>query len=136
MSVTTIDRGARAGGPNGGPGAGGPPEFDRTPPQDVAAEQGVLGGMLLSKDAIADALKPLPLPHEQAAYLTASQLLKLLEAAQRHDAAVFAKMGIPTAMLFIRTPGGLSHHPDESVALADVQAALETCMHFLETLTP
>ncbi|MFV0426110.1 MAG: replicative DNA helicase [Beutenbergiaceae bacterium] len=28
--------------------------FDRTPPQDVAAEQSVLGGMMLSKDAIAD----------------------------------------------------------------------------------
>ena len=28
--------------------------FERTPPQDVAAEQCVLGGMLLSKDAIAD----------------------------------------------------------------------------------
>ncbi len=28
------------------------PEFDRTPPQDLVAEQSVLGGMLLSKDAI------------------------------------------------------------------------------------
>ena len=31
-------------------------EFERTPPQDIAAEQCVLGGMLLSKDAIADAV--------------------------------------------------------------------------------
>ncbi|SFO50736.1 replicative DNA helicase, partial [Pseudonocardia ammonioxydans] len=28
--------------------------FDRQPPQDLTAEQSVLGGMLLSKDAIAD----------------------------------------------------------------------------------
>src|SRR5690349_20079885 len=28
--------------------------FERVPPQDLAAEQSVLGGMLLSKDAIAD----------------------------------------------------------------------------------
>ncbi|MGV7795929.1 DnaB-like helicase N-terminal domain-containing protein, partial [Mycobacterium kansasii] len=28
----------------------------RQPPQDLAAEQSVLGGMLLSKDAIADVL--------------------------------------------------------------------------------
>jgi replicative DNA helicase len=34
-------------------------EFDRTPPQDVAAEQSVLGGMLLSKDAIADVVEVL-----------------------------------------------------------------------------
>ena len=33
------------------------PEFERTPPQDVAAEQSVLGGMLLSKDAIADVVE-------------------------------------------------------------------------------
>lgn len=32
-------------------------QFDRTPPQDNAAEQCVLGGMLLSKDAIADVLE-------------------------------------------------------------------------------
>ena len=38
-----------------GPGRG----FDRTPPQDVSAEQSVLGGMLLSKDAIADVVEVL-----------------------------------------------------------------------------
>jgi replicative DNA helicase len=32
-------------------------EFTRTPPQDVVAEQSVLGGMLLSKDAIADVVE-------------------------------------------------------------------------------
>ena len=35
------------------------PEFERTPPQDLVAEQSVLGGMLLSKDAIADVLEVL-----------------------------------------------------------------------------
>ncbi len=34
-------------------------QFDRSPPQDVAAEQSVLGGMLLSKDAIADVVEML-----------------------------------------------------------------------------
>jgi replicative DNA helicase len=34
-------------------------EFERTPPQDLVAEQGVLGGMLLSKDAIADVIETL-----------------------------------------------------------------------------
>ncbi|HEX6232684.1 MAG TPA: replicative DNA helicase [Jiangellaceae bacterium] len=36
-----------------------PPGYDRTPPQDIAAEQAVLGGMLLSKDAIADVVEVL-----------------------------------------------------------------------------
>ena len=34
-------------------------EFERTPPQDLQAEQSVLGGMLLSKDAIADVVEVL-----------------------------------------------------------------------------
>src|SRR4051794_36024661 len=34
-----------------------PSDFERTPPQDLAAEQSVLGGMLLSKDAIADVVE-------------------------------------------------------------------------------
>ena len=40
---------------------GGAPSTDlgRTPPQDVAAEQSVLGGMMLSKDAIADVVEVL-----------------------------------------------------------------------------
>lgn len=39
------------------PAAPAPNEYDRTPPQDIAAEQSVLGGMLLSKDAIADVIE-------------------------------------------------------------------------------
>lgn len=34
-----------------------PPPPDRTPPQDLAAEQSVLGAMMLSKDAIADVVE-------------------------------------------------------------------------------
>ena len=36
-----------------------PAVFDRQPPQDLAAEQSVLGGMLMSKDAIADVIEAL-----------------------------------------------------------------------------
>ncbi|MFC8077033.1 replicative DNA helicase [Streptomyces sp. NPDC057307] len=36
---------------------GGSPGFERVPPQDLDAEQSVLGGMLLSKDAIADVVE-------------------------------------------------------------------------------
>ncbi len=46
--------------PAGGQQSGNGPrdgQFDKTPPQDVAAEQCVLGGMLLSKDAIADVVE-------------------------------------------------------------------------------
>ncbi len=48
---------ARSG--EGGRGSAGPSPFDRQPPQDLTAEQSVLGGMLLSKDAIADVVEVL-----------------------------------------------------------------------------
>ncbi|GAA2898059.1 replicative DNA helicase [Nonomuraea rubra] len=38
-------------------GAGAGPGFERTPPNNIEAEQSVLGGMLLSKDAIADVVE-------------------------------------------------------------------------------
>ena len=40
-----------------------------------------------------------------------------------HDAMVMAAR-VPTAMLFLRSPGGISHHPDETVLEEDVEAAL------------
>jgi allantoate deiminase len=50
-----------------------------------------------------------------------------------HDAMIVARR-MPVAMLFLRTPGGISHHPDESVLAEDVAVALEVGMRFLEEL--
>ncbi|MFF4208894.1 replicative DNA helicase [Streptomyces sp. NPDC001796] len=44
-------------GPDSGTWDGGGSAFERVPPQDLDAEQSVLGGMLLSKDAIADVVE-------------------------------------------------------------------------------
>ncbi|MEO3776847.1 replicative DNA helicase [Micromonospora sp. B11E3] len=56
MSVTDDMRTEQRGGQPPAP-AQRDAQFERTPPQDVAAEQCVLGGMLLSKDAIADVVE-------------------------------------------------------------------------------
>jgi replicative DNA helicase len=48
------------------------PAYDRQPPQDVQAEQSVLGGMLLSKDAIADVVEQL---HGNDFYRPAHQIV-------------------------------------------------------------
>ncbi|MFF8813623.1 replicative DNA helicase [Streptomyces pactum] len=45
--------------PDGEDGGWDGPGFERVPPQDLDAEQSVLGGMLLSKDAIADVVEVL-----------------------------------------------------------------------------
>jgi len=41
-----------------------------------------------------------------------------------HDAAVFAKVGIPTAMIFVRNENG-SHNPDEAMNLDDFAVATQ-----------
>lgn len=47
-----------------------------------------------------------------------------------HDAVVMAKK-FPTAMLFLRHPGGVSHHPDERVETADVAVAIDVLLQFV-----
>lgn len=53
MTIEDLEYGAP---PDSGRTGGG---FDRTPPQDLEAERSVLGGMMISKDAIADVIEQL-----------------------------------------------------------------------------
>jgi allantoate deiminase len=41
-----------------------------------------------------------------------------------HDAMILAEK-MPAAMIFLRSPGGISHDPRESVEVQDVSKALE-----------
>jgi allantoate deiminase len=50
-----------------------------------------------------------------------------------HDAMIMAAR-IPSAMIFLRTPGGISHDPAESVEADDVAKAIECGLHLLEQL--
>jgi allantoate deiminase len=55
---------------------------------------------------------------------------KIMPSGAGHDAMVMAAR-VPTAMLFLRSPGGISHHPAESVLEEDVEAALNVGRAFL-----
>jgi allantoate deiminase len=50
-----------------------------------------------------------------------------------HDAMILAGR-VPAAMIFLRTPGGISHDPAESVAVEDVEKAIECGLHLLDQL--
>ena len=51
-------------------------EFERTPPHDLAAEQCVLGGMLMSKDAISDVLEVIrPSDHYRPAHQIVHEII-------------------------------------------------------------
>lgn len=71
---------------------------------------------------------------ETAAQATGARPHRMVSGAG-HDAMVLAKK-LPAAMLFLRSPGGVSHHPDEAVLAEDVQAALDAGLYFLKHLEP
>ncbi len=58
---------------------------------------------------------------------------RIMPSGAGHDAMIVAKY-FPAVMLFLRSPGGISHHPDETVLHEDVEAALATGMQFLNLL--
>ncbi|MGA9392960.1 MAG: allantoate amidohydrolase [Candidatus Sulfotelmatobacter sp.] len=50
-----------------------------------------------------------------------------------HDAMILAEK-VPAAMIFLRTPGGISHDPAESVAGEDIEKAIECGLYLLDQL--
>ena len=63
----------------------------------------------------------------------ASGSAPLLPSGAGHDAQIVAA-AVPAAMLFVRSPNGLSHHPDEMVRVEDVAVALGVVMRLLNML--
>jgi allantoate deiminase len=57
---------------------------------------------------------------------------RLLPSGAGHDAGILAPL-FPVTMLFVRCREGLSHHPDEFVALEDIAVALHVTVEFLRS---
>jgi allantoate deiminase len=51
-----------------------------------------------------------------------------------HDAMILQER-IPSTMIFLRSPGGISHHPEESVRAQDVENALAAGLAILRLMT-
>jgi N-carbamoyl-L-amino-acid hydrolase len=58
----------------------------------------------------------------------------LIPTAAGHDAGILAAAGIPTAMLFVRNPTGISHSPAEHAETADCHAGVEALADALQEL--
>jgi N-carbamoyl-L-amino-acid hydrolase len=58
----------------------------------------------------------------------------VLPTAAGHDAGVLADAGIPTTMLFVRNPTGVSHSPAETASMADCIKGVEALADTLELL--
>ena len=68
-----------------------------------------------------------------AAAEDAGLLHPVLVSGAGHDAQIMAQK-MPAAMLFLRSPNALSHHPDEMVNAEDVTAGLRVGARFLDLL--
>jgi N-carbamoyl-L-amino-acid hydrolase len=51
-----------------------------------------------------------------------------------HDAGILANAGVPTAMLFVRNPTGVSHSPREHAEVADCLEGVTALTTVLEDL--
>jgi allantoate deiminase len=69
---------------------------------------------------------------QEAIRSTSSQPHRMTSGAG-HDAMILAEQ-VPAAMIFLRSPGGISHDPAESVEVEDVAKALECGLHLLDQL--
>jgi allantoate deiminase len=60
--------------------------------------------------------------------------VRCLASGAGHDAMILAAC-MPACMLFLRSPGGISHHPDEDVRADDVASALAVGLEFLRAMS-
>ncbi len=101
--------------------------------QAIAAQRGLRFDSVRQMDQPA-----VPMDEQLTAYLieaieAAGLPAYRMQSGAGHDAMVMAAR-VPTAMLFLRSPGGISHHPDETVFAEDVEAALAVGRKFFERL--
>lgn len=101
--------------------------------KEIAARRGlsVQETSLLSQPAVA--MSPFLISEIEAAIVkTGSEPHRMVSGAG-HDAMIIAER-VPSAMIFLRSPGGISHDPTESVAREDVEKALDCGFHLLDQL--
>lgn len=101
--------------------------------ESIAARRGVAlkWRMLLAQHAVA--MDPFLAEQIEGAIHKAGCETHRMASGAGHDAMILAEK-VPAAMVFLRSPGGISHDPSESVHLDDVAKALECGHHLLTQL--
>jgi N-carbamoyl-L-amino-acid hydrolase len=99
---------------------------------DIAGEADRRGGVL-SEESWTDRT---PFDAELASRLGAALPgAPLLQTGAGHDAGILANAGIPTAMLFVRNPSGISHSPAEHAETEDCHRGVQALTGVLRSLT-
>jgi allantoate deiminase len=102
--------------------------------EEIAKRRGlsVSPNVLLSQQAVA--MDPFLIHEIEQAIRKAGCEPHRMVSGAGHDAMILAEK-VPAAMIFLRTPGGISHDPAESVAVEDVAKAIECGLHLLDQLS-
>jgi allantoate deiminase len=101
--------------------------------EDIATRRGLREKWNVLMDQSAVAMDPFLVTQvEQAIRQAGCEPYNMVSGAG-HDAMILAGK-VPAAMIFLRTPGGISHDPAESVEVGDVAKAIECGLHLLEQL--
>ena len=101
--------------------------------EDIATRRGLRlrRNMLMNQPAVP--MDPFLISQvEQAASKAGCEPFRMVSGAG-HDAMIMSAK-VPAAMIFLRTPGGISHDPAETVEVGDVAKAIDCGMHLLEQL--
>jgi allantoate deiminase len=101
--------------------------------KDIAEWRGLKFECSVTQDQQTVACDPNLVLAMEKAVARAGFPLQRITSGAGHDAMILAQK-VPVAMLFLRSPGGISHHPDEGVLPDDVAAAVNTGLRFLEEL--
>ncbi|HEY6372218.1 MAG TPA: allantoate amidohydrolase [Candidatus Sulfotelmatobacter sp.] len=101
--------------------------------QGIATHRGltVRESRLLSQPAVS--LDPFFIGEIEQAIAKAGCTRHRMVSGAGHDAMIMAEK-VPSAMIFLRSPGGISHDPAESVTQDDVEKAIVCGLHLLDQL--
>jgi allantoate deiminase len=99
--------------------------------EDIAARRSLKCNWCLNHTQPAVPMNPQMILMAECAIERAGYPIHRIASGAGHDAMVLAPH-LPSGMIFLRSPGGLSHHPDETVLVADVAAAIAAGINFLD----
>lgn len=100
----------------------------------IAQRRGLSVTSILHMNQPAVAMDPFLVRQIELAIQKAGCKLHRMASGAGHDAMILAER-VPSAMIFLRTPGGISHNPAESVEVQDVEKAIECGIHLLDQLS-
>jgi allantoate deiminase len=101
--------------------------------EDIAERRGLTVRWTVLMDQRAVAMDPFLMRQAQQAVARAGCEPYCIVSGAGHDAMIMAAK-VPSAMIFLRTPGGISHDPAESVEVGDVAKAIDCGLHLLDRL--